>query len=160
KKIEGISDIRDESDRHGMRIVVELKRGEQAEVILNNLYKHTDMQTSFGMILLAVIHGQPRELGLADALKIFIEHRVGVVRRRTQYDLRKAREREHILDGFRKALDKLDAVIKLIRASKTPAEARDGLMTSFELTEIQARAILDMQLQRLTGLEREKILEE
>ena len=160
KKIEGISDIRDESDRHGMRIVFELKRGEQAEVILNNLYKHTAMQTSFGMILLAVIHGQPRELGLVDALKIFIDHRVEVVRRRTQFDLRKAREREHILDGYRKALDQLDAVIKLIRASKTPAEARVGLVASFDLTEIQARAILDLQLQRLTGMEREKILEE
>ncbi len=160
KKIEGISDIRDESDRQGMRIVFELKRGEQAEVILNNLYKHTAMQTSFGMILLAVIHGQPRELGLVDAIKIFVDHRVEVVRRRTQYDLRKAREREHVLEGYRIALENLDAVIKLIRASKTPVEARDGLVASFALTEIQAKAILDMQLQRLTGLEREKILEE
>src|SRR5579885_634756 len=160
KKIEGISDIRDESDRQGMRIVFELKRGEQAEVILNNLYKYTPMQTSFGMILLAVIHGQPRELGLVDAIKIFIDHRVEVVRRRTEYDLRKAREREHILDGYRKALDQLDAVIKLIRASKTPADARVGLIAGFDMTDIQARAILDLQLQRLTGLEREKILEE
>jgi DNA gyrase subunit A len=160
KRIEGISDIRDESDRQGMRIVFELKRGEQAEVILNNLYKQTQMQTSFGMILLAVHHGQPRELGLIDALKIFIEHRIEVVRRRTQYDLRKAREREHILEGYQKALDNIDAVIKLIRASKTPPEAREGLIARFAMTEIQARAVLDMQLQRLTGLERDKIIEE
>jgi DNA gyrase subunit A len=160
KKIDGITDIRDESDRHGMRIVFELRRGEQAEVILNNLYKQTQMQTSFGMILLAVHHGQPRELGLIPALKIFIDHRIEVVRRRTQYDLRKAREREHILEGYQKALDNLDTVIKLIRASKTPQEARTGLMTRFEMTEIQAKAVLDMQLHRLTGLEREKIAEE
>jgi len=160
KKIEGISDIRDESDRDGMRIVFELKRGEQAEVILNNLYKHTQMQTSFGMILLAVHNGQPVEMGLAKALQVFIDHRADVVRRRTQYDLRKAREREHILLGYQIALENLDAVIKLIRASKNPAEARDGLMTQFALSEIQARAILDMQLQRLTALEREKIAEE
>ena len=160
KKIEGISDIRDESDRDGMRIVFELKRGEQAEVILNNLYKHTQMQTSFGMILLAVHNGQPIEMGLAKALQVFIDHRADVVRRRTQYDLRKAREREHILLGYQIALDNLDAVIKLIRASKNPAEARDGLMTQFTLSEIQAKAILDMQLQRLTALEREKIAEE
>ena len=160
KRIEGISDIRDESDRDGMRIVFELKRGEQSEVILNNLYKHTQMQASFGMILLAVHQGQPRELGLIDALKIFIDHRVEVVRRRTLYDLRKAREREHVLEGYQKALDNLDAVIKLIRASKTAQEAREGLMASFAMSEIQAKAVLDMQLQRLTGLEREKILEE
>ena len=160
KRIEGISDIRDESDRDGMRIVFELKRGEQAEVILNNLYKHTQMQTSFGMILLAVVNGQPRELGLAEAIKIFIDHRVDVVRRRTQFDLRKAREREHVLLGYQIALENLDAVIKLIRASKNPAEARDGLIGSFGLSEIQAKAILDLQLQRLTALEREKILEE
>ena len=160
KKIEGISDIRDESDRDGMRIVFELKRGEQAEVILNNLYKHTQMQTSFGMILLAVHNGQPIEMGLAKALHVFIDHRADVVRRRTQYDLRKAREREHILLGYQIALENLDAVIKLIRASKNPAEAREGLMAQFALSEIQARAILDMQLQRLTALEREKIAEE
>ena len=160
KKIEGISDIRDESDRQGMRIVFELKRGEQAEVVLNNLYKHTDMQTSFGMILLAVVHGQPREFGLVEGIKIFIDHRVEVVRRRTEYDLRKAREREHILQGYKKALDHLDEVIKLIRASKTTPEARETLMTRLEFTEIQAKAILEMQLQRLTGLERQKILDE
>ncbi|MCZ6752627.1 MAG: DNA gyrase subunit A, partial [Acidobacteria bacterium] len=160
KRIEGISDIRDESDRDGMRIVFELKRGEPAEVVLNNLYKHTQMQTNFGMILLAVVHGQPRELGLADAIQIFIDHRLQVVRRRTEYELRKAREREHILEGYRKALDKLDAVIKLIRASENPKAAREGLMARFEMTEIQARAILDLQLHRLTALEQEKILEE
>ena len=160
KRIEGISDIRDESDRDGMRIVFELKRGEQAEVILNNLYKHTQMQTSFGMILLAVVHGQPRELGLAEALRIFIDHRVEVVRRRTEYDLRKAREREHLLLGYQKALDNLDAVIQLIRAAKNPQEAREGLVARFDMTEIQAKAVLDLQLQRLTGMERQKILEE
>ena len=160
KKIEGISDIRDESDRHGMRIVFELKRGEQAEVILNNLYKYTQMQTSFGMILLAIVHGQPREMGLIEAIKIFNEHRAEVVRRRTQFELRKAREREHILEGYKIALDNIDAVIKLIRASKNPAEAREGLVATFALSEIQAKAILDMQLQRLTGLERDKIMEE
>ena len=160
KKIEGISDIRDESDREGMRIVFELKRGGPAEVVLNNLYKHTQMQTNFGMILLAVVHGQPRVLGLADAIQLFIDHRVDVVRRRTEYELRKARAREHILEGYRKALDKLDDVIRMIRASSNPRVAREGLMTRFEMTEIQARAILDLQLQRLTALEREKILEE
>ena len=129
KKIEGISEIRDESDRDGMRIVFELKRGEQAEVILNNLYKHTQLQINFGVIMLSIVNGQPRELGLADVLRRFIDHRIDVVRRRTDYLLRKAREREHILLGFKKALENLDAVIKLIRASKTPREARDGLIT-------------------------------
>ncbi len=160
KKIEGISDLRDESDRDGMRIVLELKRGEQAEIILNQLYKHTNLQTSFGMILLAVVNGQPRELGLADALRRFIEHRVDVVRRRSAYELAKAREREHILEGYKIALDHLDAVIKLIRASASPKEAREGLVAKFALTEKQAQAILDLQLHRLTGLERQKILEE
>ncbi len=157
KKIEGISDIRDESDRDGMRIVIEIKRGEQPEVILNNLYKHTQLQETFGMIMLAIVHGQPRTLPLIDALQLFIDHRVNVVRRRTEYDLRKAQERAHILEGFLKALSQLDAIIKLIRASKTPAEARTGLMTRFEFTERQAQAILEMQLQRLTAMERDKI---
>src|SRR5271170_2825478 len=121
KKIEGISDVRDESDRDGMRVVIELKRGEEPEVVLNNLYKHTQMQTSFDMILLAIVNGQPRVLGLIEAIKLFIDHREEVVRKRTEFDLRKAREREHILEGFRKALDNLDAIIKLIRASKGPA---------------------------------------
>jgi len=157
KKIEGISDIRDESDRDGMRIVIEIKRGEQPEVILNNLYKHTQLQETFGMIMLAIVHGQPRTLPLIEALQLFIDHRVIVVRRRTEYDLRKAQERAHILEGFLKALSQLDAIIKLIRASKTPAEARAGLITNFEFTDRQAQAILEMQLQRLTALERDKI---
>ncbi len=123
KKIEGISDIRDESDRDGMRIVFELKRGEQAEVILNNLYKHTQLQIGFGMIMLSIVNGQPRELGLVEVIKFFIDHRVEVVRRRTEFELRKAREREHILLGFQKALDNLDEVIQLIRASKSPARS-------------------------------------
>jgi DNA gyrase subunit A len=157
KKIEGISDIRDESDRDGMRIVIEIKRGEQPEVILNNLYKHTQLQETFGMIMLAIVHGQPRTLPLIEALQLFIDHRVIVVRRRTEYDLRKAQERAHILEGFLKALSQLDAIIKLIRASKTPAEARAGLITTFEFSDRQAQAILEMQLQRLTALERDKI---
>jgi DNA gyrase subunit A len=160
KKIEGISEIRDESDREGMRIVFELKRGEQAEVILNNLYKHTQLQVNFGVIMLSIVNGQPRELGLLATLKFFIEHRVEVVRRRTEYELRKAREREHLLLGFQKALGMLDAVIKLIRGSKTPKEARDGLMGRFEFSERQAQAIIELQLQRLTGMEIQKILDE
>ncbi|MGH9804820.1 MAG: DNA gyrase subunit A, partial [Candidatus Acidiferrales bacterium] len=160
KKIEGIGDIRDESDREGMRIVLELKRGEQPEIILNNLYKHTQMQVSFGMIMLAIVNGQPKELGLIEALQLFINHRVDVVRRRTQYELMKARQREHILLGFKKALDHLDAIIKLIRASKSPADAKAGLMKRWDFTDAQAQAILDLQLHRLTQLEREKILEE
>ncbi|HLI30858.1 MAG TPA: DNA gyrase subunit A [Terriglobia bacterium] len=160
KKIEGISDIRDESDREGMRIVVELKRGEQPEVILNNLYKHTQLQETFGMILLAIVNGQPKTLSLIEAIQLFIDHRVTVVRKRTAYDLRKAQERAHILEGFLKALGNLDAIIKLIRGSKTPREARDGLMADFSFTERQAQAILELQLQRLTALERGKIQEE
>jgi DNA gyrase subunit A len=160
KKIEGVADMRDESDRDGMRIVIELKRGEQPEVILNNLYKHTQLQETFGMIMLAIVNGQPRTLSLVDALQLFIDHRVNVVRRRTEYDLRKAQERAHILEGFLKALSHLDGIIKLIRASKTPPEARTGLMTRFEFTERQAQAILELQLQRLTALEREKIQQE
>ncbi len=160
KRIEGISDIRDESDRDGMRIVLELKRGEQPDLILNQLYKHTNLQTSFGMILLAVVNGQPRELGLAAAIQLFLDHRVDVVRRRTSYELRKAREREHLLEGYQIALDHLDAVIQLIRASASPREAREGLVKKFALSEKQAQAILDLQLHRLTGMERQKILDE
>ncbi len=160
KKIEGISDIRDESDRDGMRIVVEIKRGEPPEVLLNNLYKFTQLQETFGMIMLAIVNGQPRTLSLVEAIQLFIEHRVNVVRRRTEYDLRKARERAHILEGFLKALQNLDAIIKLIRAARTPAEAKGGLITRFEFTDRQAQAILELQLQRLTALEREKIQEE
>jgi DNA gyrase subunit A len=160
KKIEGIADVRDESDREGMRIVVEVKRGEEPKLILNHLYKHTQMQESFGMILLAIVGGQPRELGLVPLLKLFIDHRIEVVRRRTQFELRKAEEREHILLGFKKALEHLDDVIKLIRRSKSPKEAREGLMATWEFTERQAQAILDLQLHRLTQMEREKIIEE
>ena len=180
KKIEGISEIRDESDRDGMRIVFELKRGEQADVILNNLYKHTQLQISFGIINLSIVNGQPRELSLISTIKYFIEHRVDVVRRRTDYELRKAREREHILLGFRVALDNMDEVIRLIRAAGSPKEARESLVaasTRFvfnplylktaggaeplsRLSEKQAQAIIELQLQRLTGMEREKIATE
>jgi DNA gyrase subunit A len=160
KKIEGISDARDESDRDGMRIVFELKRGEQAEVVLNNLYKQTQMQVNFGVIMLSIVNGQPRELGLIDLIKRFLDHRADVVRRRTDYLLRKAREREHLLIGFKKALDNLDAVIALIRAAKTPKEAREGLISRFEFTERQAQAIIELQLQRLTGMEQQKIIDE
>ncbi|HET7215639.1 MAG TPA: DNA gyrase subunit A [Terriglobia bacterium] len=160
KKIEGISDIRDESDREGMRIVVEIKRGEQPEIVLNNLYKHTQLQENFGMIMLAIVNGQPRELPLMEAIQHFIDHRVSVVRRRTAFDLRKAQERAHILEGFLKALSHLDAIIKLIRASKTPADARTGLIEQFDFSQRQAQAILELQLQRLTALERNKIQEE
>jgi DNA gyrase subunit A len=160
KKIEGIGDLRDESDRDGMRIVIELKRDTIAEVVINQLYKHTALQESFGVNMLAIVEGRPRLLNLRDALKAFLDHRKEVVTRRTAHDLRKAEERLHILDGLKIALDHLDAVIALIRNSKDPKGARDGLVESFGLTEIQAQAILDMRLQRLTGLEREKILEE
>ena len=160
KKVEGISEIRDESDREGMRIVIELKRGEQSEVVLNNLYKHTQLQIGFGIIMLSIVNGQPRELGLVEMLKYFIEHRVDVVRRRTEFELRKAREREHILLGFQKALQNLDEVIRLIRAAKAPREARDALIARFQFTERQAQAIIELQLQRLTGMEQQKILEE
>jgi DNA gyrase subunit A len=160
KKIEGISDIRDESDRDGMRIVFELKRGEQAEVVLNNLYKHTQLQTGFGIIMLSIVNGQPRELGLIETIKHFINHRLDVVRRRTDFELRKARDREHILLGFQKALDNLDEVIRLIRASKAPGEAREALIVRFEFSDRQAQAIIELQLQRLTGMEQQKILDE
>src|SRR6516164_7369691 len=160
KTIDGVSDLRDESDRDGMRIVIELKRGEVPEVVLNNLYKHTQLQTTFGIIMLAIAGGRPRVLSLLDLIESFIEFRREVVRRRTEFELRKAEARYHILEGLKIALDHLDAVITLIRSSKTPPEAREGLMTSFSLSQIQAQAILDMQLQRLTGLERQKILDE
>ncbi len=160
KKIEGISDVRDESDREGMRVVVEIKRDEVAEVILNNLYLHTQMKTSFGIINLAIVDNQPRVLPLPDLLNEFVKFRKEVVTRRTAYDLKKARERAHILEGLKIALDNLDAVIKLIRASKSPQDAKAGLMKSFKLSEIQSQAILDMRLQRLTALERDKIIEE
>ena len=160
KTIEGISDLRDESDREGMRIVIELKRGEVPEVVLNNLYKHTPLQSTFGIIMLAIVGGRPRVLNLLELVESFIDFRREVVRRRTEFELRKAEARYHILEGLKIALDHLDAVITLIRSSRTPPEARDGLMANFGLTQVQAQAILDMQLQRLTGLERQKILDE
>ena len=160
KKLEGISDIRDESDRDGMRVVIELKRGEQSPVILNNLYKLTQMQTTFGVINLAIVNGQPRVLSLMELLRHFVEHRVDVVRRRSQYELRQAEARAHILEGLQKALDHIDEIIKLIRAAKSTAEARAGLIAQFEFSELQAKSILEMQLQRLTALERQKIIDE
>ena len=160
KTIEGISDLRDESDRDGMRIVIELKRGEVPEVVLNNLYKHTPLQTSFGIIMLAIVGGRPKVLTLLELVESFVDFRRETVRRRTEFDRKKAEARYHILEGIKIALDRLDQVIALIRGAKTVAEARDGLMTSFALSQIQAQAILDMQLQRLTGLERQKILDE
>src|SRR5271165_3636899 len=150
KRIEGISEIRDESDRDGMRIVFELKRGEQSEIVLNNLYKHTQLQTNFGVIMLSIVNGQPRELGLIEVIKRFIEHRVEVVRRRTDFLLRKAREREHLLLGFQRALHHLDAVIQVIRASRNPKEAREGL-TGASITADQITAIRALVNRELTG---------
>ena len=143
-----------------MRIVIELRRGEVPEVVLNNLYKHTQLQTTFGIIMLAIIGGRPKVLPLLEIIEQFIEFRREVVRRRTEFELRKAEARAHILEGLKIALDHLDEVIKLIRGSKSPAEAREGLMTEFRLSQVQSQAILDMQLQRLTGLERQKIVDE
>ena len=160
KAIEGIADLRDESDRDGMRIVIDLRRGEVPEVVLNNLYKQTPLQTTFGIIMLAIAGGRPKILPLLDVVEQFIEFRREVVRRRIEFELRRAEARAHILEGLKIALDNLDAVIKLIRGSKNPAEAREGLVTQFSLSIVQAQAILDMQLQRLTGLERQKIVDE
>jgi DNA gyrase subunit A len=160
KRIEGISDLRDESDRDGMRIVIELKRGELPDVVLNNLYKHTKLQTSYGITLLAIAGGRPRVLNLLQIVELFVDFRKEVVRRRIEFELRKAEARAHILEGLKTALDHLDAVITLIRGSRNPGDARDGLMTEFGLSQIQAQAILDMQLQRLTGLERQKVVDE
>jgi DNA gyrase subunit A len=156
-KIEGISEIRDESDRNGVRVVYELKRDAIPNVVLNNLYKHTSLQTSFSVNNIALVAGRPVVLNLKDIIKSYVLHRLEVVTRRTQYEMRKAQERAHILEGLLIALDHLDEVIKLIRGSLTPDEAREGLITNFKLSDIQARAILDMRLQRLTGLERDKI---
>ncbi|MBF0328920.1 MAG: DNA gyrase subunit A [Nitrospirae bacterium] len=160
KKIEGISDVRDESDRDGIRVVVELKRGEIAQVVLNNLYKHTQMESTFGINMLAIVGNKPEILRLPQMLGYFIQHRKDIVVRRTRFELRKAEERAHILEGLKIALDHLDAIIALIRKSKNPDEAKTGLMKNYPLTEIQAQAILEMRLQRLTGLEREKIVAE
>ncbi len=158
KKIEGLSDLRDESARNGIRVVLELKRGEIPQIVLNQLYKHTPMETTFGIIMLAIVNGQPKVLNLLKFLSLFIQHRREVVVRKTKFELRKAEEKAHILEGLKIALDNLDKIIALIRKSKTPAEALDALISKFPLTKIQAQAILDMKLQRLTGLEREKIV--
>ena len=160
KQIEGISFVRDESDRQGMRIAIGLKRETFSGVVTNQLYKHTQMECSFGIIFLAVVRQRPQVLTLKEILENFIDHRKEVIIRRTRYELKKAEERAHILEGLKIALDNLDAVVKLIRESKSPAEAKEGLMAAFSLTAIQAQAILDMRLQRLTGLEREKIINE
>jgi DNA gyrase subunit A len=160
KKLEGIADIRDESDREGMRIAIEVKKGELPEVILNNLYKHTALQTSFGIIMLAIVDKQPKLLNLIDMMKYFISHRQDVVRRRTRFELKKAEARAHILEGLNICLDHLDAIIKLIRSSSTVEQAKKELIMRFHLTQIQAQAILEMQLQRLTRLERDKIVKE
>ncbi|WP_456277184.1 DNA gyrase subunit A [Bacillus sp. AK128] len=160
KKIDGITDLRDESDRTGMRIVIEVRRDANANVLLNNLYKQTALQTSFGVNMLALVDGQPKVLNLKEVLYHYLEHQKVVIRRRTQYELEKAEARAHILEGLRVALDHLDEVIALIRGSQTTEIAREGLMNNFSLSEKQAQAILDMRLQRLTGLEREKIEEE
>ena len=157
KKMEGISDLRDESDRDGMRIVIELKKNEIPEVVLNNLYKHTQLQCNFGCNFLAIVDGQPRLCGVRELLNHFVDHRRQVVTRRSLFELAKAEARAHILEGLLIALDHIDEVIKLIRASQTAAEAKDGLMDRFGLSEKQSQAILDMRLQRLTGLERDKI---
>ncbi len=160
KRVEGVADVRDESDREGMRIVIELKKDGIAEIILNKLYLHTQMMTTFGIINLALVDGQPKVLPLRELLTEFIRFRKEVVTRRLLFDLKKARERAHILEGLKIAIENLDAIIKLIRASKSPQEAKEGLVKKFGLTDVQAQAILDMRLQRLTALEREKILAE
>ena len=160
KSIEGITDLRDESDRTGMRIVIEVRRDANANVLLNNLYKQTALQSSFGINMLALVDGQPKVLALKEILYHYLEHQKVVIRRRTKYDLKRAEDRAHILEGLRIALDNIDAIIALIRASKTTDEAKTGLIEKFDLSERQAQAILDMRLQRLTGLERDKIEEE
>ncbi|HUU47046.1 MAG TPA: DNA gyrase subunit A [Acidobacteriota bacterium] len=160
KKLEGISDLRDESDRDGTRVVIELRRDALPEIVLNNLFKHTQMQITFGVINLALVDGVPRLLSMRQLLDEFLKHRHVIITRRTEFDLQKAEERAHILEGLKIALDNIDAIITLIRASKTPAEAKAGLIKEFKLSDRQAQAILEMRLQRLTGLERQKIEEE
>jgi len=160
KQIEGIRYIRDESDREGMRIAINLKRDQIAGVVINQLYKHTQMENTFGIILLAIVNNQPQLLSFKEILKYFIYHRKNIIIRRTNYDLKKAQARAHILEGLKIALDNLDNVVSLIRKSRSPVDAKAGLIQKFDLSAIQAQAILDMRLQRLTGLEREKILEE
>ena len=160
KRIDGITDIRDESDRDGIRVVLDLRRDAVPKVILNNLYKHTQMQETFGAIFLAIVNNRPQVLNLKQMITCFIDHRREVITRRTAFDLTRAEERAHILEGLKIALDNLDEMVALIRASQTPDEARESMQQRFELTEVQAQAILDMRLQRLTGLEREKIIDE
>jgi DNA gyrase subunit A len=160
KRIEGISDLRDESDRDGIRVVIELKRDAIAEIVLNHLYRNTQMQTTFGIIFLAIVNNKPEVMDLPTILRHFVEHRKEIVVRRTRFDLRKAEERAHVLEGLVRALDVLDELIALIRASRTGQEAKEGLVSRWQFSEIQAQAILDMRLQRLTGLEREKLLQE
>jgi DNA gyrase subunit A len=160
ERVKGIADVRDESDRQGMRVVVDVKKGEPAQVVLNNLYKHTPLQDSFGTILLAIVDQRPRVLNLLEACELFVDFRRDVVRRRTAHELRKAEARAHVLEGYVIALDHLDEVIALIRGSRTPEEARGGLVTRFALSALQADEILKLQLQRLTGMERQKIVDE
>jgi DNA gyrase subunit A len=160
KKLDGISEIRDESNREGIRVVIELGRGELPDIVINQLYKHTQMQTNFGIIMLALVDRRPQVVNLKEMLEAFVRFRREIVTRRTRYDLARAEERAHILAGLRKAVEQLDLVIRLIRQAESPDAARDALMRSLELTEIQARAILDMRLQRLTQLERTKLIEE
>ncbi len=160
KKIEGISDIKDESDKDGMRIVVDLKRDAHGQVVLNQLYKHTQMQTSFGIIMLALVNNRPRVLNLRQIIDLYVEHRKEIVTRRTKFELKKAQDRAHILEGLKIAISNLDKIISLIKKSKSPQDAKNELMDKFELTDIQAQAILEMQLQRLTALERDKIEKE
>ena len=160
KRVEGISDLRDESDREGMRVVIDLRKGVNPEVVLNQLYKHTQMQETFGVIMLTLVGGRPRVLNLKEVLQRFVEHRHEVVVRRTKFDLKKAEQRAHILEGLKIALDHIDEIVALIKKSKDPDTARQGLMKRFDFSKVQAQAILDMRLQRLTGLERRKIEEE
>ena len=160
KEIDGITDLRDESNRNGIRIVIELRRDVQSEVVLNQLYRMTQLQSTFGVNMLALVENNPKQLNLKEILEFYASHQVDVIRRRTEYELRKAQERAHILEGLRIALDNIDRIIALIRGSKDDAEAMSGLQSEFGLSEIQAKAILDMRFRRLTGLERDKIEDE
>lgn len=157
KKIEGISDLRDESDRSGMRIVIELKRDANAKLLVNQLYKNTQLQDTFGINMLALVNNEPKTLNLKQMLTYYLDHQKDVVTRRTQYDLEKAQARAHILEGLLKALDYIDEIIRIIRASKVVAEAKEGLMNRFDFSDAQAQAIVDMRLRALTGLERERL---
>ena len=160
KKVVGISDLRDESDKDGIRVVIETKRDAVPEVILNQLYKHTQLQDTFGIILLALVDGIPKIMSLKTILNHFIDFRHEVVVKRTEFELKEAEARAHILEGLKIALDNIDGVIKIIRGSKDPAQAKEGLMNGFNLSEVQSQAILDMRLQRLTGLEVDKVVAE